>query len=78
MYVNTCILQYVCVLLVKVCTQLVDPGTPSHRFRHQVAQLFNESQVSRDWSRTVSNTFSIRVRREHLLQDSLDMLLAVS
>ena len=47
------------------------------RFRHQVLQLFEASQSHRDWSSAVSNTLSIRVRREQLMQDTLDTLQQV-
>lgn len=47
------------------------------RFRHQVSQLYDASQVSRDWAGTVSSTLSLRVRREKLMQDSLHTLQQV-
>lgn len=47
------------------------------RFRHQVSQLFDASQTTRDWG-TVSNSLSIRVRRDRLLQDSLNTLQQMS
>ena len=44
----------------------------------QVSQLFESNQNMRgDWA-SVSNTLSIRVRREQLLEDSLDYLSNVS
>ena len=48
------------------------------RFRHLVQQLYDSSQLTRDWAGTVSSTLAIRVRRDHLLLDSIDMLKQVS
>ena len=49
-----------------------------YRFRHQVSQLYNASQISRDWAGTVSSTLSIRVKREKLMQDSLALFKQVN
>ena len=48
------------------------------RFRHLVQQLYDASQLTRDWAGTVSSTLAIRVRRDHLLLDSIDLLKQVS
>jgi hypothetical protein len=48
------------------------------RFRHLVQQLYDSSQLTRDWAGTVSSTLAIRVRRDHLLLDSIDLLKQVS
>ena len=49
------------------------------RFRHQVNQLYDATTVSREWSGAVTSTaFSVRVRRDHLMQDALELLQQVS
>ena len=51
--------------------------TSTIRFRQQVGQLFEASQVSRDWASSVSSTFSVTVRRDSLVQDALEVLQQV-
>ncbi len=43
-----------------------------------MSQLYNASQMSRDWAGTVSSTLSIRVKREKLMQDSLTLFKQVT
>ena len=57
--------------------KLICPFPFSPRFRHQVAQLYDAAQVTRDWAGTVSSTLSIRVRRDRLMQDALHTLQQV-
>jgi E3 ubiquitin-protein ligase EDD1 len=44
------------------------------RFRQQVSQLYEASISNREWSSSVSNSLSLRIRRDYLLQDSLEHL----
>ena len=51
------------------------PPSPSlSRFRQQVSQLYEASISHREWSSTVSNSLSLRIRRHHLLEDAMDQL----
>ncbi|CAI8007414.1 E3 ubiquitin-protein ligase UBR5 [Geodia barretti] len=42
------------------------------RFRQQVSQLYDAAMTHREWSSSVSNSLSLKIRRDFLLQDALE------
>ena len=48
-----------------------------HRFRQQVSQLYDAALSHREWSSSVSNSLSLKIRRDFLLQDALEQLQQV-
>ena len=71
-----------CILLVRKCATLTKGMFfislyPSRLSYTQVSQLFESTQSGRGEWASVSNTLSIRVRRDRILEDSFDMLCHV-